>query len=340
MNSAPPMGGGPPTSGTGNVGVMPPPKSNVQFFSLNKEGGAPTPTANVMAAPPSGPSLNAPPGSGGIPASQTGMPMPPPPSMDNNIQPGAQGGHPGNVYGNAPAHSMAGMPAAFEQHGYGNQIPAGGQTTPGGVPGVGTDANNPSGGGQLPTLDEMDLSIQCDPSFMRSSVGKLVSSQSAATSSRIPLGLVCRPMAGDVGNENPNVQVVDFGSTGIVRCKRCRTYINPFVSWTDSGRRYRCSICGMLNDIPNSYFSHLDQNGQRRDKDTRPELSSCSVEFIAPADYMVRPPQPPVYFFVIDVSSMASSSGMLTSCVKAIKESLDSLPGLPRTQIGNVFCFL
>lgn len=90
----------------------------------------------------------------------------------------------------------------------------------------------------------------------------------------------------------------------------------------------------MLNDVPNSYFSHLDQNGQRRDKDTRPELSRCSVEFVAPSDYMVRPPQPPVYFFVIDVSSMASSSGMLTSCCKAIKDSLDRLPGLPRTQIG------
>ncbi len=91
----------------------------------------------------------------------------------------------------------------------------------------------------------------------------------------------------------------------------------------------------MLNDIPNTYFSHLDQNGQRRDKDTRPELSRCSVEFVAPSDYMVRPPQPPVYFFVIDVSSTSAASRMLSSCVKAIKESLDSLPGLPRTQIGE-----
>ena len=55
----------------------------------------------------------------------------------------------------------------------------------------------------------------------------------------------------------------------------------------------------MLNDVPTTYFSHLDSNGQRRDKDTRPELSRCSVEFVAPGDYMVRPPQPPVYFFVI-----------------------------------------
>jgi hypothetical protein len=33
------------------------------------------------------------------------------------------------------------------------------------------------------------------------------------------------PMAGDVGTTNDDVEVVDFGSTGIVRCKRCRTYV-------------------------------------------------------------------------------------------------------------------
>jgi protein transport protein SEC24 len=90
----------------------------------------------------------------------------------------------------------------------------------------------------------------------------------------------------------------------------------------------------MLNDVPSSYFSHLDAKGQRRDKDQRPELSHCSVEFVAPGDYMVRPPQPPVYFFLIDVSEAAIHSGMITSAVNAIKQSLNELPGYPRTQIG------
>jgi hypothetical protein len=44
----------------------------------------------------------------------------------------------------------------------------------------------------------------------------------------------------------------------------------------------------MQNDVPSTYFSHLDNNGQRRDRDQRPELARCSVEFVAPADYMVR----------------------------------------------------
>ena len=51
---------------------------------------------------------------------------------------------------------------------------------------------------------------------------------------------------------------------------------------------------------------------------------------------MVRPPQPPVYVFVIDVSATASQSGMIESCVRAIRDSLDELPGLPRTLVGFI----
>jgi len=58
------------------------------------------------------------------------------------------------------------------------------------------------------------------------------------------------------------------------------------------------------------------------------------VEYIAPSEYMVRPPQPPSYFFVIDVSATSVQSGMLTSVANAIRASLDSLPGSPRTQVG------
>jgi protein transport protein SEC24 len=43
----------------------------------------------------------------------------------------------------------------------------------------------------------------------------------------------------------------------------------------------------------------------------RPELTKGTVEFVAPAEYMVRPPMPPVYFFLIDVSISAVRSGMI-----------------------------
>lgn len=65
-----------------------------------------------------------------------------------------------------------------------------------------------------------------------------------------------------------------------MRCKRCRTYINPYVSWLGNGRQWRCNVCGMVNDVPTAYFCHLDQDGHRTDKADRPELSQASVELV------------------------------------------------------------
>lgn len=361
LRSAPPQGqftSGPPSSSS-TASSIPPPKSNVQFFSM--AGGAPKPVQATSSGPPGsmggaqpfgGPPMTGPPSFSGPPVpnpmgapppamSQAPPSYPPPGPMSGNAMvgdtaPGIVPGMPPSVGPMFQAHSqqqqqnpMSAVPSGFD----GSYTPYGAQNVP--------NQNFPGGaiasdGVQLPTLEEMDLSIQCDPSFLRSTTSKVLGSQNSANQTRVPLGVVCRPMAGDVGVENSGVEVVDFGATGIVRCKRCRTYINPFVAWLDNGRKWRCNICGMISEVPNSYFSHLDQNGQRRDKHSRPELSRCSVEFVAPGDYMVRPPQPPVYFFVIDVTASAAPSGMIQCMVNAIKKSLDSLPGLPRTQVGFI----
>lgn len=63
--------------------------------------------------------------------------------------------------------------------------------------------------------------------------------------------------------------------------------------------------------VPGDYFAPLDASGRRIDLDQRPELIKGSVEFVAPTEYMVRPPMPPLYFFLVDVSISAVRSGML-----------------------------
>jgi len=371
MAPPPPSGyGGPGGAGGVGGGMAAPPPS-----MMGGPPAGPPPPSGMPGAGPGGaipgmgggPPAGAPPGSfygggagagGGMTSahSMTGMPV----GFDSGSNPnlGAMGQHhqAGMMAGPASMHPsaggpvggqpmMGGMPAGAAPGMGGAPGSVGGMGHPGGPPSAVGAGGQPGGaavpnpataGAPLPLLEDMDLSIQCNPAFLRPTVGKIVNSQAAATNTRIPLGLVCKPMAGDVGIENEEIEVVDFGSTGIVRCKRCRTYINPFVTWADNGRRWRCNICGMLNDVPSTYFSHLDSSGQRRDKDQRPELSRCSVEFVAPGDYMVRPPQPPVYFFLIDVSEASIVSGMIQNCVNAIKASLDDLPGGTRTQVGFI----
>jgi hypothetical protein len=50
----------------------------------------------------------------------------------------------------------------------------------------------------------------------------------------------------------------------------------------------------------------------------------------------VRPPMPPVYFFVIDVSAAAYACGMVSVVASTIKACLDQLPGDERTLVGFI----
>ncbi|KAK7922234.1 hypothetical protein WMY93_009136 [Mugilogobius chulae] len=84
-------------------------------------------------------------------------------------------------------------------------------------------------------------------------------------------------------------------SNTIVRCRSCRTYINPSSpSWTSGGGSVTC----------------------------------------ATGSTMLRPPQPAVYLFVLDVSHNAVEAGYLKYFCDCLLENLDSLPGDARTRVG------
>ncbi|TDH73446.1 hypothetical protein CCR75_006161 [Bremia lactucae] len=185
---------------------------------------------------------------------------------------------------------------------------------------------------QVSPITEEMMAAQCDPRYMRLTVNVLPYSLDHANKSKLTYGLIIRPLA--PCKNGKELKVVNFGPTGVVRCRHCRTYMNPFVQWVDNGRRWRCNLCGVSNDVASSYFCHLTSNQMRQDYYERPELSSGSVEVIAPSEYMMRPPQPPCYVFVIDVSATAVASGSVQIAVNTIKAQLDNLLGAPRTRVG------
>ncbi|XP_039029308.1 protein transport protein Sec24-like At3g07100 [Hibiscus syriacus] len=176
--------------------------------------------------------------------------------------------------------------------------------------------------------------MNCNPRYLRLTTSAIPFSKYLVSKWHLPLGAVVCPLA--EAPEGEEVPVINFTSTGIIRCRRCRTYVNPYVTFTDAGRKWRCNYCALLNDVPGDYFAHLDATGRRIDLDQRPELLKGSVDFVAPTDYMHRPPMPPSYFFLIDVSVSAVRSGMIEVVAQTIRSCLDELPGFPRTQIGFI----
>ena len=196
-----------------------------------------------------------------------------------------------------------------------------------GLPGMNTAPKTPT---PLPVINP---DFQCSPRYLKATTGVFPRSKSLIPS--LPLSCVVNPVAQPLG-AGDEVPEVNFGACGVIRCKSCRTYINPFVKFVENGRRWRCNNCTHVNDVPNAYYCTLDSAGVRNDIAERPELQKGQVEISAPAEYMVRPPQAPVFVFVIDVSHAAVTSGMLQVTVDSIKASLDNLPGSPRTQVAFI----
>lgn len=73
-------------------------------------------------------------------------------------------------------------------------------------------------------------------------------------------------------------------------------------------------------------FDYDPTSQQPVDRWTRAELNYGCVDFIASAEYMVRPPQPPAFVFVIDTSFRAIESGVIPIVITSILESLDNIP--------------
>ncbi|KAK4565225.1 hypothetical protein RGQ29_007049 [Quercus rubra] len=253
---------------------------------------------------------------------QGGYVPPPPVAAPLGVQSRDQMQYPGS----GPPGSIQGLIEDFSSLSIGS--------VPGSIdPGVDPKAlPRPLEGDVEPKLFSEMYPMNCNPRFLRLTTSGIPNSQSLASRWHLPLGAVVCPLAEAPDGEE--VPVVNFVSTGIIRCRRCRTYVNPYVTFTDAGRKWRCNICSLLNDVPGDYFAHLDATGKRIDLDQRPELTKGSVEFVAPTEYMMRPPMPPVYFFLIDVSVSAVRSGMIEVVAQTIRSCLDELPGYPRTQIG------
>ncbi|KAM3426428.1 hypothetical protein NHJ13734_009467 [Beauveria thailandica] len=171
----------------------------------------------------------------------------------------------------------------------------------------------------------------CPPKYIRSTLNAVPTTNSLLKKSKLPLSLVIQPY-GSLHDDEDNVPVVQ--DQVISRCRRCRTYINPYVTFMDHGHRWRCNMCNLTNDVPQAF--DWDSATQKTvDRWQRHELNHAVVEFVAPQEYMVRPPQPLVYLFLFDVSYAAISSGLLATSARTILDSLNRIPNADRrTRIG------
>ncbi|XP_074849558.1 protein transport protein Sec24B isoform X2 [Carettochelys insculpta] len=179
----------------------------------------------------------------------------------------------------------------------------------------------------VPNLNSDLRKLNCSPDSFRCTLTNIPQTQALLNKAKLPLGLLLHPF-------RDLTQLPVITSSTIVRCRSCRTYINPFVSFIDQ-RRWKCNLCYRVNDVPEEFmYNPLTRSYGEPHK--RPEVQNSTVEFIASSDYMLRPPQPAVYLFVLDVSHNAVESGYLTVVCQSLLENLEKMPGDSRTRIGFI----
>ncbi|XP_069573330.1 protein transport protein Sec24A isoform X1 [Brachyistius frenatus] len=178
-----------------------------------------------------------------------------------------------------------------------------------------------------PCLTQDLQKINCSPEVFRCTLTSIPQTQSLLNKAKMPLGLLLHPF-----KDLSQLPVVT--SSTIVRCRSCRTYINPFVSFLDQ-RRWKCNLCFRVNDVPEE-FMYNPVSRSYGEPHKRPEVQNATIEFIAPSEYMLRPPQPAVYLFVLDVSHNAVETGYLNVFCQSLLENINALPGDSRTKVGFI----
>ncbi|CAG0920020.1 unnamed protein product [Notodromas monacha] len=171
-------------------------------------------------------------------------------------------------------------------------------------------------------------SVNCESDIFRCTMTKIPETSGLLQKCRLPLGILIHPF-----KDLPRLPVVQCNT--IVRCRACRTYINPFVHFIDK-RRWKCNLCFRSNDVPDEFLFD-PKSSTYGDPGRRPELQSATIEFIAPSEYMLRPPQPAAYVFLLDVSWNAVQSGYLKIvCDTLLAHLPDRLPGDSRTLVSFI----
>ena len=92
--------------------------------------------------------------------------------------------------------------------------------------------------GKMPPLITTDFVCKdmgnCNPRFMRSTVYSVPSNPDLLKQSKMPIALNLTPFA-ELRAEEREPPVADLGELGPVRCKRCKAYMSPFMSFIDNG---------------------------------------------------------------------------------------------------------
>ncbi|KAH7655445.1 protein transport protein SEC23 protein [Dioscorea alata] len=129
-----------------------------------------------------------------------------------------------------------------------------------------------------------------------------------ATSCVIPVAALYTPL-----KPIPNVPVLPYAP---LRCRMCRSILNPFSVVDYANRNWICPFCFQRNHFPQHYYSISEDN---LPAELFPQYTTIEYESAPEA----APTSPPVFLFVVDTCMIEEEIGYLKS---ALSQAVELLP--------------
>ncbi|CAM8937951.1 hypothetical protein QQ045_013148 [Rhodiola kirilowii] len=128
-----------------------------------------------------------------------------------------------------------------------------------------------------------------------------------STNCEVPVSAIYTPL-----KPIPHVPVVPYSA---LRCRTCRSVLNPFCTVDFMAKIWSCPFCFQRNTFPPHYSSISDEN---LPAELFPQYTT--IEYECPSEKSVVPP---VFFFVVDTCIIEEEMGYLKS---ALSQAVDLLP--------------
>ena len=102
--------------------------------------------------------------------------------------------------------------------------------------------------------------------------------------------------------------------------------MNPFIKFIEGGEKWLCNFCGQINNTEDFYYSDVDKNGIRLDKNEKPELCCGSYEFYANKSYWKKGkgPTEAFFIFIFETSMSAIDNGFFMACIESVKDVINN----------------
>lgn len=176
--------------------------------------------------------------------------------------------------------------------------------------------------------------------FYRASINTIPNDQTKLRNSAIPFFLSV-----DFQNDDESVPII---KETLIRCEKCKTYLNPFVEIINPGYKWKCNMCTTINEVSIPFQMkerRLCENTSdpflnaafNKTNFIREELTNELYEIEAPDTFNITTPDQPIFCFLIDVSAEAMTLGVLSSVLNCARETLKAVEYDKRSKVAMIF---